>query len=160
MLACRGILGRVPQNGLKGRCSTTELRPCGHKLQLYRKTRILASRSPASNGRTVLFNRHWPLPLPFVFPAQARLVLLHLRFNFAERLLATSQHILPVSGGVQRPIRQRQRQRARLLFRSLILRKHSLQLNHVRLITLQQPVQFIQPPITSTATGCCASTCL
>jgi hypothetical protein len=29
MLACGGILRPVPQNGLKGRCSTTRLRPYG-----------------------------------------------------------------------------------------------------------------------------------
>src|ERR1700722_1618575 len=61
------------------------------------------------------------LALPFVVFTQDRLVLLDLRLQFAEGLLATGANVFARSGGVECSGRQRQIQRERSFFAMRII---------------------------------------
>ena len=105
-----------------------------------RRTRI-RSQSFAVSGKNFVAHPR-PLPLPLIILPQFRLVLLHLRFQFAKRLLAASAHICTCPDCMQSPRGQRQIQRAGVLIRSQIFCKGAVQLHQVRRVTLQQFPQF------------------
>ena len=84
------------------------------------------------------------LALPLVVVAQARLMFLYLRFQFREGLLAGGANVRSGSRGVHRAGGQGQVQREGMLFFVRILRKNSVQLNQVGLITFQQLHQFFR----------------
>src|SRR5580692_5205975 len=83
------------------------------------------------------------LALPFVVFAQQRLVLLHLRFQFAESLLATGANIVASAGGMKHSRRQRQIQRKRTFFAVRIFRKDSVQNHQIGFITFQNAIQLV-----------------
>jgi hypothetical protein len=97
---------------------------------------LAASRSRQSLGRARA------LAFPLVVFAQARLVLLQLRLQFGEGLLATGADVFARACGVERSGWQREIQRERIFFAMGIFCKHTVQQNQIRLITLQQAIEF------------------
>lgn len=110
----------------------------------------LVGLSPLSPNRSIPGNySEWlgalaTLALPFVLAPQQRLVSLDLRFDVAEGILATRQHIFAAAGGVQRARWKRERQGTGLLLRPLIPGEYPVQLNEIRLVTSQEPSQLVQ----------------
>jgi hypothetical protein len=100
-----------------------------------------------ASGHRFRANAGAAFPLPFVIVAQLFLVFLNLRFQLAERFLATGTRRGAGAGGMERSRGQRKIQRAGIFIRPGILGEPTVQQNQIRRITSQQFLQLSDMPL-------------